>query len=515
MPTLNIEGKRVKVDDSFLALSPEEQQRTVEEIAQQIGAKPQRAEPQEEGAPTNGGFLRGVDDAVRGAADMSTFGLSDEISAGLGAATGVGGTFGDYSGNLEQQRARDAEGGWARLGGQVVGAVAMPWSLARTIPAAIGQGIAMGGLYGFGSGEGGATERAKSASIGAAAGGAGGFLVRGAANAFGTRAARATIPDNAALKTASQAGYDMAERAGVLVRPEGIQRLATETVGDLAQYGYHPALQPKIGTVLSEMERLANTQSITYKGLDTLRRMVGQVASSSEPSERAMASRILARLDDFMENPRPNEVLAGDIGMASRGIQQGRENWARMRRSEMVDTAAIKAERRAASTGTGGNLENTLRQNTRAILDNPKRSRGMTPAELAMADRVVRGSAAQDLTRSLGRRMNSIHGAGVGGTVGAALAGPTGAAVGSLAVPAVGRGVVRVAERMTEKNVARLSEMIRSGGRTAQELAKLARGGQLTIPEVQRVEALAKIFGVSVPTLAAAVTEKLAGTTAR
>lgn len=42
MPTLNIQGKRVKVDDSFLQLSPEEQNRTVDEIAQQIGVAPQQ-----------------------------------------------------------------------------------------------------------------------------------------------------------------------------------------------------------------------------------------------------------------------------------------------------------------------------------------------------------------------------------------------------------------------------------------------------------------------------------------
>lgn len=41
MPTLNINGRRVKVDDSFLSLTPEQQNATVDEIASQLGEVPQ------------------------------------------------------------------------------------------------------------------------------------------------------------------------------------------------------------------------------------------------------------------------------------------------------------------------------------------------------------------------------------------------------------------------------------------------------------------------------------------
>jgi hypothetical protein len=51
MATLNIQGKRVKVDDSFLQLSPEDQAKTVDEIASQIGIAPQPAAPEPDMAP--------------------------------------------------------------------------------------------------------------------------------------------------------------------------------------------------------------------------------------------------------------------------------------------------------------------------------------------------------------------------------------------------------------------------------------------------------------------------------
>lgn len=41
MPTLNINGRRVRVDDSFLSLTPEQQNATVDEITSQLGEAPQ------------------------------------------------------------------------------------------------------------------------------------------------------------------------------------------------------------------------------------------------------------------------------------------------------------------------------------------------------------------------------------------------------------------------------------------------------------------------------------------
>jgi hypothetical protein len=95
MATLTIEGKKVKVDDAFLSLSPEEQAKTVDEIAAQIGVAPAAQESdqakavREELAATssnffqgkNDGALRDADSFMRGAADTASFGLADELAA--------------------------------------------------------------------------------------------------------------------------------------------------------------------------------------------------------------------------------------------------------------------------------------------------------------------------------------------------------------------------------------------------------------------------------------------------
>lgn len=192
MPTLNIGGQKITVGDDFLAMSPEQQNAAVDEISKSLPSAP--AKSAIPAAPDDGRntAMGKIDSAVRGAADTLTFGLSDEIAAGLGAATGIGGTFGDFSGNLAKQRGTDKadadQRAAYRLAGQISGGLAGGVGLAKSglsmgaNAAQAGQGLArvaagsagdaaiMGGLQGAGSGE-GLGGRLEGAGAGAAVGG--------------------------------------------------------------------------------------------------------------------------------------------------------------------------------------------------------------------------------------------------------------------------------------------------------------------------------------------------------
>lgn len=177
MTEVLIAGKRVKVGDEFKSLSPQEQQKVVDEIAIKAGlVKPEGR---------SGSLLDTVDAAVRGAADTMTFGLADEFAAGMGALTGIGGEFGQYGKNLAAQRGIDKydeiQNPYSRLGGQVAGGLATARMLpsASTITGNVGLGALAGGLYGYGSGQDGIANRAENALGGAIIGG----VVGGAADA--------------------------------------------------------------------------------------------------------------------------------------------------------------------------------------------------------------------------------------------------------------------------------------------------------------------------------------------
>lgn len=122
-----------------------------------------------------------ADDFVRGAADTLTFGYADELAAKANELIGRG----KYKENLKAERQKDADGGAARIAGQVAGGL-MPSGVAIQAASGAGKlaragagaatGAIQGGLYGTGTAEGDLGDRlvegAKGAAVGAAAGGA-------------------------------------------------------------------------------------------------------------------------------------------------------------------------------------------------------------------------------------------------------------------------------------------------------------------------------------------------------
>lgn len=218
MPTLTIGNQRVKVGDEFLSLSPDQQNAAVDEIAKSLSAPTEGAgstelvgtqpahgdEPARVVIGTNpkpdprDSILGKIDSVVRGAADTMTFGVADELAAGMSGLTGIGGKQGDFSGNLAKERATDESDAenrapyriFGQLGGGLAdslglaklglsfgtNAIKQGAGLVRTGLGSLFDGGIMGFLHGAGSGD-GLEDRAKSALVG----GAGGAAVGGVA----------------------------------------------------------------------------------------------------------------------------------------------------------------------------------------------------------------------------------------------------------------------------------------------------------------------------------------------
>lgn len=202
MATLEINGRDVEVDDSFLSLTPEQQEATVNEIAASLG----QASGPPSGQPTManklddyyssgiyageynplGAIARSLDAATTAGGDVLTFSFGDELTGLVGGDTDIARQR--QAALQESNPIASTVGGVATglgmAGGSLRGAAQGSAGLMSALPSArmtgaalgprvlvgAGEGAALGGLYGVGSGE-GAWDRFKQGATGAAVGG--------------------------------------------------------------------------------------------------------------------------------------------------------------------------------------------------------------------------------------------------------------------------------------------------------------------------------------------------------
>jgi hypothetical protein len=277
MPTLEINGRDVEVDDSFLSLTPEQQEQTVDEIAAQIGAASQPAESAQsqdlrselsgmtdkfagvEGKPlAETRFdnlpawqkpLVAAGDMVDLAANGATMGFGNKGAAALRAAF----TDKSYDEELEAmraatQRAGERSGSAGQLA-EFAGVVGTPAALASrgaTLAGRFGTGAmtgakgvaarsgllaAEGAGYGAASALGNDTNVAEGAAVGGLAGGAVPLLLAG-----GRTVAKPFVDAvRARMNPGGYAAEKVAERVGnKMPADQAAQRMAMDPGTSLA-----------------------------------------------------------------------------------------------------------------------------------------------------------------------------------------------------------------------------------------------------------------------------------------
>lgn len=143
------------------------------------------------------------------------------------------------------------------------------------------------------------------------------------------------------------------------------------------------------------------------------------------------------------------------------------------RTERSITLACSTAQRRAGSTGSGGNTDNAIRQNLRSLME---KTPNLTPAEREAFERVIMGTRTQNTLRQVGKLSPQGNGLMFAAHLGAA--GMTGGK--SAAVAGVGAASKMAADAMTLRHVDDLVRLIGSGGRDAapaiRELTQMASG---------------------------------------
>jgi hypothetical protein len=282
------------------------------------------------------------------------------------------------------------------------------------------------------------------------------------------------VPTGDELKAASHAAYKKADDAGIVVAQPALRQLHSQVVDDLTEFGYDADLHPRIKTALGKIEKLAsdadeagNPIHATLKGLDTTRQVVKAAGDSLVKGEQALAGKITERIDDLIARlDQPGNTIMGDAAKGSEAIKEARALWHQQSKAHLIDSAIEGAKLRAASTGSGANVENAIRQELRKLLTNRKTARAFSKEEKNAIMRVIRGSASQNVLRGIGKMAPSgiVSGglsAGASAAIFSPVLGPAGAAV----LPAAGFAAKQAADRGTRLQ--------------AEALHKAALGGQI------------------------------------
>lgn len=283
-------------------------------------------------------------------------------------------------------------------------------------------------------------------------------LGRSAERVAGQRAVAEVAPTREQLRDTARSAYQRADDAGVQFSQAGVNRLADEVDRTFLDFGAHPAIQPQAVAALRHLDGLSAGPA-SLRDLETARRIASNVGGPMNRSERTLGSRMVDQIDDFMANPRAAEVVAGDAAAGSAALQEARANWAASRRSEIVDEAIRRAEGRTSSSGSGGNIDNALRQQFRHILDTPRLRSGFNADEIQAMEALVNGSVGQNAARLAGKFAPTGV---VSGGAGAALGYQIGGTAGAIAVPTAGRVAKFFADRGTRQQAEFLSDLVRS-----------------------------------------------------
>ena len=317
---------------------------------------------------------------------------------------------------------------------------------------------------------------------------AGDFAIPGAARNL--RQTTPPAPTAAALKAATDTGYDAVRATGATYPGEAVSAAARDTVNGLNADGFIATNAPKTHAILQGLSNPEPGAFATIVGLDSARRALGKV--TGDATDMAAAKRAIGAIDDFIQargeaSPMagasaapgsgtaivpgaggPTEATAGTAeSEAARLIQDARGNAAALFRSNRITDAEDAAELRAAAANSGHNVGNATRQRLASLLLNDKATRGYTPGELAAIEQVVRGTASSNTLRHVGNMLGGGGGighslvSGLGGAAGWLLGGPEGAATGAIAAPIVGSAARHAYNSAVQRAVDNVAQSVR------------------------------------------------------
>lgn len=296
---------------------------------------------------------------------------------------------------------------------------------------------------------------------GAVAGGVG-AAVRANPAALAAKAPKVSLDT---LETAKNAAYKAVDDSGVKFTPKAFDTLTQDMAKSMDEQGFNAGLHPKAAAMVEKIgqaQKQTGGHSPTLTQLDQLRQQIGRdVAASSDAGDRRMGQIMRESIDNFVNSATAEHLAEGAPEGAAQLITKARDLNTRVAKLRSLDNLDEAAADRAAATGSGGNGENTLRQN---VIRFQNKTKNLTSDEEAAAQTAIRGTGVGNMFRLAGKLSPEGNGLMLGGHIGAA------ALTHGSTVPVALAGAASkiISKAMTQRNVNALRDLIANGGSKAQ-----------------------------------------------
>lgn len=478
MATLNLGGRKITVDDSFMSLSPQDQQNTVNEIEKSLGgSQPISRETQAAQPKSISGFASNfVPDAIDQATSLGSMAVNvfnpnrdnntlaqmvDVLTGGV--ANGLNTVLPNSMQFKPQNAAEQAMLDKANAVGQSLkdnyGSMDAIGNTLYNHP--VGAAIDVASLATGGEG------LLRKAGMETAANVAGKVATftnpvnaitkpMGAVLSKVMPDVKATILDSQALGKIKNDAYGDVKRSGIVYNQQAVDGLVSSIGRGLDKEGLNIDRHPKTFSFIDEIERLKG-RALSLKELDEFRQMVGkEVTTTPDPSDARFGNIITNKIDKFTDNTSPNMVVSGSNANAAELLNSARDANKTYRNTQMFEDALNKGERAAASTGKGANTDNAIRQKVNALI-NENKGRNFKRLPQDVRDKmleVVNGTPTRNAARYLGQFaptgiVSTIGGGSIGSYLGGLL-GPSGAVIGG-AIPIAGYAAKKIGDIGTKR----------------------------------------------------------------
>lgn len=205
------------------------------------------------------------------------------------------------------------------------------------------------------------------------------------------------------LKQQSQAAYKAADDAGIQIKPDAFRNMVASILPEVKKAGFDKDIQPAAAAALRRLgTEIENGSAPTLSELDILRQVAKGAASKPDANERRISRIITGKMDDFVSNLKPEDLISGDSEAGNAALLQARQLWTQYIKGDKIDQLFEKAANNSSNYSAGG-YELALRNQFKALANNPNRMRQFSADEQDAIKNVVRGDLTQNTMTKLGK----------------------------------------------------------------------------------------------------------------